>query len=138
MVNFHFEVAGSGWRSVCSCSIISVVHSSAWLSLTLLALSSHKCELRYEKTFITKNSITNPTNYWSRWNFYTAQPRMLRSLCEYFRSLAQKTTELRQFFKNWQNSRQFKRVKDIPAMHFFQSLMEETKISVISRCEPRH
>ena len=68
---------------------------------------------------------------------------------ERFRSIAQKTTELRQFFKNRQNSRQFKRVKgrqfkrvkDIPAMHFFQSLLEETKISVISsvsRCEPRH
>ena len=58
-----------------------------------------------------------------------------------FRSIVQKTTELRQFFKNRQNSRQFKRVKDIPAMHFFQSLLEETKISVISsvsRCEPRH
>ena len=100
--------------------------------ICLVVLNPLSPKLRYEKTFITKNSITNPTN------FYTAQPRMLRSLCENFRSLAQKTTELWQFFKNWQNSRQFKRFKDIPAMHFFQSLMEETKISVISRCEPRH
>ena len=96
----------------------TVDHDCQWqmmcvlIHLTLLALCSHTSELRYEKTLVTKNSMTNPTNFQ---NFYTAQSRTLRKWCENLKSIATKMTKLGHakvdFFKNWQNSCRFKRVK---------------------------